>query len=96
MKHIQIWPNTRQLIKVLHDCFTDSPKFAFVIVLINKRRKLEGKSLFKDIEAFEQYTEDQASKTSEDDEPDFIVKEGAEVLLDFIELKTERLAMKPA
>ena len=56
--------------------------------LVNKRRGIEGKPPFKDIEAWESYIEEEASKTDQDLEPDFVVKESAEVLLDLIDLKT--------
>jgi carboxyl-terminal processing protease len=56
--------------------------------LVNKRRKLEGKEPFKDMEAWESFIEVEASKVDQDLKPDFIVKESAEVLLDLIDLNT--------
>ncbi len=56
--------------------------------LVNKRRVIDGKAIFKDIEAWESYIEEEASKSDHDLKPDFVVKESAEVLLDLIDLKT--------
>lgn len=64
--------------------------------IVNKRRKLEGKEPFKDIEAWEEYLEAEANKGSTEPEPDFVVKEGAEVLLDLIELQTQVAAKSAA
>lgn len=53
------------------------------LAIINKRRALDGLEAFKTVEEWENFEEDkQASKQEE--EPDFIVEESAEVLLDFI------------
>lgn len=65
------------------------------LTLINKRRKLENEAPFKSFEDWEEYNEELASEPESDPEPDFIVREGAEVLLDYIELKT-RIATKVA
>ena len=64
--------------------------------IVNKRRMLEGKEPFKDIEAWEEFLEAEASKAAADPEPDFVVKEGAEVLLDLIELQTQVAAKSAA
>ena len=63
--------------------------------LINKRRTLDGEEQFSDFEAWEKHNEELAAQPESEPEPDFIVKEGAEVLLDYIELKT-RVAAKSA
>lgn len=59
---------------------------------MNKRRALDQLSPFKDIKEWEAFDEAQAAKEIKDEEPDFIVEESGEVLLDFIELKTQMAA----
>lgn len=60
--------------------------------LMNKRRSLDKLAPFKNIEEWEAFDEAEAAKTQKNEEPDFIVEEGAEVLLDFIELTTQMAA----
>jgi len=62
------------------------------LTLMNKRRALDQLSPFKDIKEWEAFDEAQAAKEIKDEEPDFIVEESGEVLLDFIELKTQMAA----
>lgn len=56
--------------------------------LINKRRALKGEAPFKSFEEWEEDVEKQAGENQKKKEVDFIMKEGAEVLLDFIEVQT--------
>ncbi len=60
------------------------------LAIVNKRRALEGEKPFKTIEEWEDYID---SQTDEDEQkPDFIVEESAEVLLDLMELQTQTAA----
>ncbi len=62
------------------------------LAIVNKRRALDGLPPFKDLDEWEDFIEAQASKEQEPEEPDFVVEESAEVLLDFIELHTQLTA----
>lgn len=55
------------------------------LAIINKRRELNGKAPFKTVEEWDDDEEAKASK-KEDKEPDFVAKESAQVLLDYIDL----------
>lgn len=66
------------------------------LAIVNKRRQLEGKDPFKDFQAWEDHLEEEANQGDSEPEPDFVVKEGAEVLLDFIELQTQVAAKSAA
>jgi len=66
------------------------------LAIINKRRKLDSLEPFKSIDAWSEFQKEKASTPDEDDEkPDFIIEESAEVLLDFVELQ-EVLTAKAA
>jgi len=60
--------------------------------IVNKRRALDGKPPFKDLDEWENHEEEQASREQDKEEPDFVVEESAEVLLDYIELQTQLTA----
>lgn len=62
------------------------------LTIINKRRELEGEKPFKTVEEFETHNEQQPVGGDKELEPDFIVRESAEVLLDYIELSTSMVA----
>lgn len=55
--------------------------------IINKRQKLENLPPFKDIDEWAEFQKAKISEPESDDKPDFIVKEGAEVLLDLIDMQ---------
>ncbi|MFT6266539.1 MAG: carboxyl-terminal processing protease [Oleiphilaceae bacterium] len=68
------------------------------LTIINKRRDLETLTRFKSIDDWTEYLKEQAGKTEEEkdkDKADFVIKESAEVLLDFVELQ-EVLTAKAA
>jgi len=68
------------------------------LTIINKRRKLDKLDPFKNIDDWTAFLKEQSSKTEEDKEKekaDFVIKESAEVLLDFVELQ-EVLTAKAA
>jgi len=67
------------------------------LTIINKRRELDKLEAFKSIDDWSEFQKEQANNTDEnnDDKVDFVVKESAEVLLDFIELQ-EVLTAKAA
>jgi len=64
------------------------------LALENKRRKLDQLKPFKTIEEWDEFIEASQSESDPDEnkEPDFIVEESAEVLLDFIELSAQKVA----
>jgi len=62
------------------------------LAIINKRRKLDNLAPFKDLKEWEKFEEKKASDDKKDEEPDFVVKESAEVLLDFIDLQQQLTA----
>lgn len=66
------------------------------LVLVNKRRELEGKEPFENFEAWEDHIEQESTANNKELDPDFIVKEGAEVILDLIELNTQMAAKTAA
>ncbi|MFT7186046.1 MAG: carboxyl-terminal processing protease [Pseudohongiellaceae bacterium] len=60
------------------------------LTIINKRRALDKLASFKSIDDWTEFQKEQASKTEDDkekDKADFVIKESAEVLLDFVELQ---------
>jgi carboxyl-terminal processing protease len=60
------------------------------LTIINKRRALEKKTSFKSIDDWTEFQKEQASKTDDEkdeEEADFVIKESAEVILDFVELQ---------
>lgn len=58
------------------------------LAIINKRRELDKLEAFKSIDAWSEFQKEQVNNTDKDkDKVDFVVKESADVLLDFIELK---------
>lgn len=58
------------------------------LAIINKRRALDKLEPFKTIDDWSEFQKAQASNTEEDeDKADFVIKESAEVLLDFVELQ---------
>ena len=58
------------------------------LTIINKRRALDKLTPFKSIDEWTEFQKAQASNTEEDkDKADFVIKESAEVLLDFLELQ---------
>jgi carboxyl-terminal processing protease len=58
------------------------------LALINKRRALKGEPPFRSFEQWEKDAEQKASENEDKKEVDFVMKEGAEVLLDFVELQS--------
>ena len=64
------------------------------LALVNKRRELQGLKPFKSIQEWEDHEE--ATVGEEDKEPDFVVKESAEVLIDLLELSTQMAAAEAA
>jgi len=68
------------------------------LAIINKRRDLDKLERFKSIDDWSEFQKEQATITDEDKDEtnaDFIIKESAEVLLDFVELQ-EILTAKAA
>ncbi|WP_197470257.1 carboxy terminal-processing peptidase, partial [Oleiphilus sp. HI0117] len=55
--------------------------------LLNKRRRLEQKPEFESLQAWRDSEDEKPIETDKAQEPDFIVEESAEVLLDFISLQ---------
>jgi len=67
---------------------SENSKFdAAQLSLINKRRKLDKLEPFKNLDDWTKSEEQKATDTDKKEEPDFIVEESAEVLLDFINLE---------
>ena len=65
------------------------------LAIINKRRELDKLEPFKNMDDWSEFQKEQASNTEEDkDDNDFVIKESAEVLLDFVELQAEVLTAK--
>jgi len=67
---------------------SENAKFdAAQLSLINKRRKLDKLDAFQSLDEWTKSEEQKSPDTDEKEEPDFIVEESAEVLLDFINLE---------
>ncbi len=64
--------------------------------LVNKRRSLKGEPPFKNFEEWEDYLEQQAAASERKKEVDFVMREGAEVLLDYVELQSKLLTADAA
>jgi len=57
------------------------------LAIVNTRRKLDGKEPFKDFAELEDFEETQAADLDQnDDSVDFIVREGGQIMADFLEL----------
>jgi carboxyl-terminal processing protease len=64
------------------------------LTLINKRRKLDGLAHFKSLDEWKKFIEKEAlDNYNKPKEPDFIVEESAEVLLDFLNTKSMMTAV---
>ncbi|MCK7545155.1 carboxy terminal-processing peptidase [Marinobacter bryozoorum] len=67
------------------------------LTIANARRELRGKEPFESFEAMEEYEEQQAAAANggEDDELDFIVREGGHIMADMLELDRRMASILP-
>ena len=67
------------------------------LAIANARRELKGEEPFEDFKAMEDYQEQQAAAAhDEDDELDFIVREGGHIMADMLELDRRMATILPA
>ncbi|WP_417548562.1 carboxy terminal-processing peptidase, partial [Marinobacter segnicrescens] len=67
------------------------------LTIANARREIKGEEPFESFEAMEEYEEQQAAEAhgNEDDELDFIVREGGHIMADMLELDRRMASILP-
>ncbi|MFC4260176.1 carboxy terminal-processing peptidase [Marinobacter lacisalsi] len=66
------------------------------LTIANARRELKGEEPFESFQAMEDHQEQQAAAHGEDDELDFIVREGGHIMADMLELDRRMATILPA